>query len=258
MSFTEADYTAAATRLMWPISHVKAFADVESSGETSWVVDGSILPPVRLEAQWFHNKTGGRYDDSHPDLSSPNWNPALAATTRKGAWDQVHAAEALDKDAADQATSWGAFQIMGFNYGQCGFASVAELVADIEKSTSGQMDAFVRFIESEPALLVAGRVGDWATCEFLYNGGGQGGAYAAKLAAAADHYGDNGGLPRAMKQGDEGADVTALQSALGIDADGIFGSATQFAVRLFQSTHGLVADGIAGTMTRNALAQRTA
>lgn len=255
MSFAEADYTAAATRLMWPVSHVKAFADVESSGQTSWVVNGSILPPVRLEAQWFHKLTGGRFDATNPDLSSPEWDPSLAATTQKGAWDQVHAAEALDKEAADQAASWGAFQIMGFNYGQCGFASIDEFVADMMKSASGQMDAFVRFIESEPALLVAGREGDWATCETLYNGGGQGGAYAAKLKAAAEHYGDNDGLPRALKQGDEGADVTALQVALGIPADGIFGPATDEAVRDYQLAHDLVSDGVVGTMTRNAMAR---
>lgn len=250
--FTEADFAAAAVRLAWPISHVKAFADVESSGETMWTIDGVMLPPVRLEAHWFGKLTDYRFNDSHPNISSTSWNPSLAATTRAGAWAQVMEAASLDKSAAHEATSWGAYQIMGFHYAECGFATVAEFVADM-MSPAGQMDAFVRFIESEPALLTAGRNGDWQTCETLYNGGGQGGAYAAKLAAAAAHYGDHGGLPRVMREGDVGEDVRKLQAALGIPADGVFGHQTDAAVRLFQSGNGLVVDGIVGALTLKAI-----
>src|SRR5580704_14579953 len=123
--FTEADYAGAAARLVAPVAHIKAFAQVESSGETEWLINGESVPPLRLEAHWFGNKSGHRFDISHPDLSCVEWNPALAATTRAGALAQVRAAEALDRDAADKATSRGAFQVMGFNYTRLGFANVA-------------------------------------------------------------------------------------------------------------------------------------
>jgi hypothetical protein len=50
-----------------------------------------------------------------------------------------------------------------------------------------------------------------------------------------------------------GTSVKALQRALGIPADGIYGSQTRRAVRRFQRAHGLTVDGIAGKQTLAAL-----
>jgi peptidoglycan hydrolase-like protein with peptidoglycan-binding domain len=46
-----------------------------------------------------------------------------------------------------------------------------------------------------------------------------------------------------------GASVSALQSALGITPDGIYGPATRRAVRNYQRNQGLAVDGIAGPVT---------
>ena len=62
-----------------------------------------------------------------------------------------------------------------------------------------------------------------------------------------------------LRRGSKGADVTKLQTALnaqGYDcgaADGIFGAATEKAVRAFQKDNGLAVDGIAGRMTWTAI-----
>lgn len=50
-----------------------------------------------------------------------------------------------------------------------------------------------------------------------------------------------------------GGGVTALQRALGIGADGVFGPQTAKAVKAYQRNHGLTADGIAGPQTRSRL-----
>ena len=50
-----------------------------------------------------------------------------------------------------------------------------------------------------------------------------------------------------------GSSVSALQRALGIPADGIYGPQTRKAVRRFQRAHGLAVDGIAGPQTLAAL-----
>jgi hypothetical protein len=48
-------------------------------------------------------------------------------------------------------------------------------------------------------------------------------------------------------------DVRALQRKVGVAADGVFGPATERALKRWQRRHGLVADGIAGPQTRSAM-----
>lgn len=254
--FDAADYQRASARLDVPAAHIMAMAAVESAGETFWVLDNRLVVPVRFEAHWFGKLTAYRFNAGHPDLSCVAWNPALAATTRAGAWDQVERARILDRDAADEATSWGAFQVMGFHWRALGYTSVRAFVDSMSAhGDDGQMDAFVNFVAADPALRASLAIGAWRDVENRYNGGGYGGAYAEKLAAAAALYAGQGApaAPRALRKGDKGSDVAALQKALGIRADGDFGPATDSAVRLFQADRGLVVDGIAGAMTRRVL-----
>jgi peptidoglycan hydrolase-like protein with peptidoglycan-binding domain len=48
-------------------------------------------------------------------------------------------------------------------------------------------------------------------------------------------------------------DIRALQRKVGVTADGVFGPATERALKRWQRRHGLVADGIAGPQTRSAM-----
>ena len=79
----------------------------------------------------------------------------------------------------------------------------------------------------------------------------------AGAAVAAD--GPGGTVPAAgtggstLKSGAGGGTVVALQRALGVQADGVFGPMTRRAVRRFQRSHGLTVDGIAGPATLGAL-----
>jgi cell wall-associated NlpC family hydrolase len=56
-----------------------------------------------------------------------------------------------------------------------------------------------------------------------------------------------------LRQGSSGPEVSALQSQLGISADGVFGPVTKAAVISFQQRNGLLVDGIVGPQTRGAL-----
>lgn len=69
---------------------------------------------------------------------------------------------------------------------------------------------------------------------------------------------ESGGSGSTLRRGDSGSDVKALQQLLqaagySLSADGVFGSATEQAVRQFQAREGLTQDGIAGPATLAAL-----
>lgn len=56
-----------------------------------------------------------------------------------------------------------------------------------------------------------------------------------------------------LKLGDRGDEVAKMQTALGITADGVFGTSTRRAVKVFQRSKGLTPDGVAGPNTLTAL-----
>jgi peptidoglycan hydrolase-like protein with peptidoglycan-binding domain len=60
-------------------------------------------------------------------------------------------------------------------------------------------------------------------------------------------------LRTVLRRGDRGVVVEILQHALGISADGVFGPATEAAVKRFQAAHRLTVDGIAGGATWRAI-----
>lgn len=248
------DYQRGATAIGGgtPVRNLMAVSAIESSGENFWTIGNKQVPPLRFEAQWFDRQTGGRFRLAHPDLSSASWNPSLAATTRAGAWDQYQRAAGLDPVAAAEASSWGPFQIMGFHWRAMGFAGVAAFVDAMDgPDDDGQMDTFVQFVKDDPRLLQAIRNGDWDTWETVYNGGGYGGAYAAKIRAWLAEHSDvrTPPVPRVLVRGNTGDDVARIQKALGVVPDGDFGPATEAAVRMVQEHYGLVVDGKVGMMT---------
>jgi hypothetical protein len=77
---------------------------------------------------------------------------------------------------------------------------------------------------------------------------------AASLALAGGALAETGGGGGAAAAASvRGSGVVALQRALGITADGIYGPQTRAAVRAYQRAHGLSVDGIAGPQTLGSL-----
>jgi len=75
----------------------------------------------------------------------------------------------------------------------------------------------------------------------------------ASLALAGGAMAETGGGGAAGASSVRGSGVVALQRALGITADGIYGPQTRAAVRAYQRAHGLIVDGIAGPQTLGSL-----
>ena len=209
------DWANLARRLNLEVAVLRAVAAVESAGE-GFLPAPSELPKVLFEGHAFHKLTQGRFDAKHPDLSYPKWDRSKYAKTQVAEWKRVDAACVLDRVSALQSTSWGAFQIMGFNYAACGFSDVEAFVQAQRSGSAGQLDAFARFID-RPAFLRPLRVRDWAAFAKLYNGPGYAAnkydskleqAYRRNLADAAAAPAPVGRIARSSKTGS--ADATTL------------------------------------------------
>lgn len=177
------DYASAAARLGVEARALEAVAAVESSGAGFWTIGGKQRPVIRLEAHWFGKLTGYRFNASHPQISCTRWTPSLAARTSAAAWQQFWEAAALDEGAAIQATSWGAFQLMGFHFKTLGYANPQAMRADMD-TEQGQLEALVRFVQADARLVDALKRQDWSAFAGIYNGPGQIDIYAGRMAAA--------------------------------------------------------------------------
>lgn len=195
-ALTEADYRAAASKLTVAagkavsVRQVKTIKEVESGG--AWFTDiradilasdgdphgGFIdgdMPKALFEAKEFHKRTGGRYDDSHPNISSPTWNRGLyiggAAEYRR-----LAAAMVLSETAALESMSVGLFQVMAYHWKVLGYASVQEYWKLMKESEGAQLDAFVRFVIVNKLALKLANGGStaqsWVPFVEAYNGSG--------------------------------------------------------------------------------------
>ncbi len=149
---------------------LRAVAAVESSG-SGFLSETLLRPKVLFEGHAFHRLTGGRFDQQAPNLSYPKWDKTKYAGSLAGEWNRLDAACQLDRAAALQSASWGAFQIMGFNYAYCGCNDVEAFVAQQYAGASEQMACFAHFI-ARPQYLAALRDHQWANFAKVYNGPG--------------------------------------------------------------------------------------
>ena len=158
---------------------IMAVAEVESAS-SGFLPDGR--PAILFEALWFHTFTNGAFDAAHPSISSPVWDRSLY---RGGAGEYGRLAESqqLDSTAALKSASWGAFQIMGFNYTACGYPTVEQFVTAMRGDIENHLAAFDAFVRSNGPMLVALRQKDWTTFARLYNGPGAVAQYATKISA---------------------------------------------------------------------------
>ncbi len=167
LTLNEQDFKRAADRLGCEVAAIKAVAEVESGGKTGFLADKR--PKILFESRWFHKLTGGRFDASHPDLSTPTW----VRNYKGGAaeYGRLGAAIALDRPAALKSASWGMFQILGVNHAVVGFDNVDAFVKAQVESEGKQLDAFVGFVFSHK-LDDELRDKRWADFARVYNGPG--------------------------------------------------------------------------------------
>jgi len=164
----EIDYAFAAGILGISPRLIKTVALVESKGAG---FDPEGFPKTLFEAHIFHKETDGKYDKSHPGLSSLKWDRTLYGKGWQAEKARLAEAIKLDRIAAFKSASWGVFQIMGFNYEECGCVSVQEFVNSNCHSERSQLLLFCAYIQNR-GLLPYLASQNWAAFAKKYNGPG--------------------------------------------------------------------------------------
>jgi hypothetical protein len=223
-----------------------AVLSVETSG-CGFLADRR--PKILFERHIFCRLTGGKFDQSHPDVS---------AKERGGYGDggahqylRLDTAIQLDASSALKSASWGLGQIMGENFRSAGFQNVEGMVDAMVASEDGQLKAVAAFIKTN-GMDEALRNSDWAAFAKRYNGPAYAeNKYDVKLQTAYDKYKNE---PPDLR-------VRATQAYLTYKGytpgpiDGLQGDRTTKAVKAYQTANGMPVTGMIDDQLLSSLAK---
>lgn len=182
---TDEDFARAAEALGVPVAAIKSVSEVESRG-SGFHSDGR---PVILFERHIMRRL---LRQAGVDTASLEMQQPLLVNSKPGGYeggaaehDRLGMAARINREIALQSCSWGAYQIMGFHWKMLGFESVQAFVNAMYRSAGDQLDVFVRFVKTNPAMLRALVARDWRAFARLYNGPAfEKNQYDKKLAAA--------------------------------------------------------------------------
>lgn len=166
------DLERAATSLNVPLACVRAINEVESRGEGFF---SNGLAAILFERHVFYARLKRQGMDvkklkiQHPDVVNDEpggYEGGLAE------WERLNRAIKIDRAAAIESTSWGLFQIMGFHWKELKYANADDFLACMNRSEGLQLDALVRFLKANPAMIRALQVINFTDFARLYNGVG--------------------------------------------------------------------------------------
>lgn len=129
---------------------------LQESARQGFGEEGKAL--IAYEGHWFSQLTAGAYDKKYPSISFPRFRMPRKGedhpynATQEQRWGLLLFAATIDYEAAVQATSFGLFQIMGFNYNLCGCDSPAQFVEAMHVSEQRQFQLFLTFIKEFDCL----------------------------------------------------------------------------------------------------------
>lgn len=167
------DLQQAADRLGVPLASVMAVNQVESRGE-GFAANGR--PVILFErhvmrrqllAHGMDEFSVGSLSAARPALVNIKPGGYLGGTAehqRLAQAKQIHAVAALE------SASWGLFQIMGYHWQRLGYLDAQHFADTMALSEAAQLDAFVSFIEADPALHKALKARSWKQFARIYNG----------------------------------------------------------------------------------------
>ena len=174
LHLTDQDFAAAAERLGTDVPSLRAVHEVETGGSNGFWAPGK--PVILFEGHVFWQQLAERgiapapLASGNEDILYPRWTRAHYGNERQE-YARLSRALHIHEEAALLSASWGMFQVMGFNYGVCGFATVHDFVRAMCESPGAQLQAFVAFVERQ-GLATFLREHRWADFARRYNGPG--------------------------------------------------------------------------------------
>lgn len=167
---TQRDLLRAADLLEVPVASVMAVNHVESRGR-GFIDD---RPAILFERHIMYRRCrsyGLDVDElclRYPTIINPE-RGGYEGGAREHA--RLDIARDIHPAAAIESASWGLFQIMGFHWPRLGYDSAASFAEAMRRDEAAQLDAFVRFISTDPpGLLTALQRRDWEQFALIYNG----------------------------------------------------------------------------------------
>lgn len=172
---------------------LKAVQIVEAAGRDGFLSDGrpQILFEGHIMYKEFHKKFPDRdlayLCKKFSTVFYPKWDKSKYFGGL-GEYKRLELAKEIDEECALKATSWGMFQIMGFNHNLCGCQDVFDFVHKMSESHEKQLELMYYFMNNSGCLKEL-KEKDWAGFAKKYNGPGYAqNAYDQKLRNAYENF----------------------------------------------------------------------
>lgn len=103
-------------------------------------------------------------------------------------WEVIEFARELAGEDALLCASYGAAQVMGFNYATLGYENVTDMFDSMQAGIKGQLDGMFAYISNSATCMSGLRSGDYVKFATGYNGSGQAQHYGGLIESAANAY----------------------------------------------------------------------
>lgn len=258
-----ADYAAVSKRFGVPTALVRAVVHVEATGAGFWTSGNlKLLYEGHIAFRETKNNKTLQAKLVSAGLAWPRWGDKKygnAATSRQ----RLMLALEIAGPRAFRWASYGLPQTMGFNAKLMGYKDAEEMFNTYLLGEQAQLYGMFRFIKNAK-LLEALKAHNWHKFAKGYNGAGYARHnYHGRLAAAFAKFSNQEtsivAVDDILRKGMSGKAITDLQQQLnklfdaGLEIDGIYGRATEQAVRFAQKALGVKQDGVVGPVTFAAL-----
>lgn len=155
---------------------LKAVKLVESGTKDGFLDSGR--PQILFEGHVMYRKLKKKYGKAvadqncidYPSVVYPTWDRSMYKGG-EAEWDRLELACEIDRELAIQSASWGMFQIMGFNYKECGCAYIDRFVSRMSESHEEQLIMMVQFMFNTKCLKYL-KEHNWREFAKRYNGPG--------------------------------------------------------------------------------------